>query len=62
MAVCYLDADDKPTERLVQVKEVTEKTGEGLANEILTSLAECKIDKEIMCFQTYDSSANMYVG
>ncbi len=59
VAVCYLDADDKPTERLVQVKEVTEKTGEGLANEILTSLAECKIDKEIMRFQTYDSAANM---
>ncbi len=59
VAVCYLDADDKPTERLVQVREVTEKTGEGLANEILTSLAECKIDKEMMRFQTYDSAANM---
>ena len=59
VAVCYLDADDKPTERLVQVKEVTGKTGKGLANEILTSLAECKIDKEMMRFQTYDSAANM---
>ncbi len=59
VAVCYLNADDKPTERLVQVREVTEKTGEGLANEILTSLAECKIDKEMMRFQTYDSAANM---
>ncbi len=62
VSVCYLDADDKPTERLVQVKEVTEKTGEGLANEILTSLAECKIDKEMMRFQTYDSAANMSAG
>ena len=59
VSVCYLDADDKPTERLVQVKEVTEKTGEGLVNEILTSLAECKIDKEMMRFQTFDSAANM---
>ena len=57
VSVCYLDAADKPTERLLQVKEVTEKTGEGLANEILTSLAECKVDKEMMRFQTYDSAA-----
>ena len=59
VSVCYLDADDKPTERLVQVKEVTEKTGEVLTNEILASLVECKIDKEMMRFQTYDSAANM---
>lgn len=59
VAVHYLDKDGTPAERLVQVKEVTDKTGEGLAQEILSSIAESKIDKDMLRFQTYDSASNM---
>ena len=59
VAVRYLDANDKPTERLVLVKEVTVKTGEVFANEILLSLVQCKINTEMLRFQTYDIASNM---
>ena len=58
VAVHYL-ANDQPVERLVQVKEAMDKTGEGMANEILSSLAECKMDNAMLRFQTYDSASNM---
>jgi hypothetical protein len=50
VAVRYLVTNNHPVERLVQVKEATDKTGEGMANEILSSLAECKIDNSIVTF------------
>ena len=59
VAVRYLDTNDQPVERLIQVKEATDKTGEGMANEILSSLANCKIDNSMLRFQTYDSASNM---
>ena len=59
VAVRYVTADGKPTERLLQTKEVTDKTGEGLAAAILSSMDECKIDKEQLMFQTYDSASSM---
>ncbi|XP_028394403.1 uncharacterized protein LOC114518580 [Dendronephthya gigantea] len=59
VAVRYLDTNDQRVERLIQVKEVTDKTGEGMANATLSSLAECKIDNSTLCFQTYDSASNM---
>ncbi|XP_028394420.1 uncharacterized protein LOC114518605 [Dendronephthya gigantea] len=59
VAVRYLDTNDQRVERLIQVKEVTDKTGEGMANAPLSSLAECKIDNSTLCFQTYDSASNM---
>ena len=59
VAVRYLDTNDQPVERLIQVKEVTDKTGEGMANEILSLLANCKIDNSMLCFQTYDSASDM---
>ena len=38
VAVCYVDENNVPNERVLEMKETTNKTGEGQAEEILDSL------------------------
>ena len=55
----YVDKDGNPQERLVDIKEIHDKTGEGHAQGILSSLNEKSIDTDNTVFQSYDYTSSM---
>jgi hypothetical protein len=55
----YVDKDGNPQERLIDIKEIHDKTGEGHAQGILSSLNEKSIDTDNTVFQSYDYTSSM---
>ena len=55
----YVDKDGNPQERLNDIKEIHDKTGEGHAQGILSSLNEKSIDTDNTVFQSYDYTSSM---
>ena len=55
--------EDSPSfavkERLIEVKETTDKTGNGQASDILTSLEDSGLKSSELVFQSYDFASNM---
>ena len=59
VAVRYIDEENCPHERVLEMKETTDKTGEGQAKDILKSLEWRNVSQENLVFQTYDYTASM---
>ncbi|XP_028414896.1 52 kDa repressor of the inhibitor of the protein kinase-like [Dendronephthya gigantea] len=59
VAVRYIDEDNHPRERVLEMKETTDKTGEGQAKDILKSLNSKYLKKEDLVYQSYDYTASM---
>lgn len=55
----YIDEDGNPQERLIDIREIHDKTGEGHAQEILSSLNEKSVDTDNIVFQSYDYTSSM---
>ena len=61
VAVRYVNVEGCAKERLIEVKEVSDKTGEGLCHAILGSIQNAEIDPNCLAFQSYDY-ANVMCG
>jgi hypothetical protein len=48
-----------PIERLVDIKDINDKTGDGQAQEIIASLDKKLLDKDGIVFQSYDYTSSM---
>ena len=59
VGVRFVDAKDKPKERLLAITEICDKTGKGFAEAVLKSLSENNVNTEYVRFQTYDSTASI---
>ena len=59
VGVRFIDSNNKPKERLIDTAEIQDKTGEGMAKGIVKSLTIHNINKNLIRFQTYDSTASM---
>ena len=60
VAVRYVDENNVPNERVLEMKETTDKTGEGQAKEILDSFkARIPSGHDALVYQTYDYTASM---
>ena len=60
VAVCYVDKNNVPNERVLEMKEKTDKTGEGQAKEILDTLkARIPSGQDALVYQSYDYTASM---
>ncbi|CAB3983432.1 zinc finger MYM-type 1-like [Paramuricea clavata] len=55
----YVDKDGIPQERLVDIRELHDKTGEGHAQEIIFSLNAKSVDTNGIVFQSYDYTSSM---
>ena len=55
----YVDKDGLPQERLVDIRELHDKTGEGHAQEIISSLNAKSVDTNGIVFQSYDYTSSM---
>ncbi|CAB4028662.1 zinc finger MYM-type 1-like, partial [Paramuricea clavata] len=55
----YVDKDGIPQERLVDIRELHYKTGEGHAQEIIFSLNAKSVDTNGIVFQSYDYTSSM---
>ena len=55
----YVDNENHPQERVLEIKETTIKTGEGQAKEILKSLESRGAPKSDLVYQSYDYAASM---
>lgn len=56
----YVDLDSNlPVERLVDIKDVKDKTGDGQAQEIVASVDRKLLDKDSIAFQSYDFTSSM---
>lgn len=55
----YVNDAGKPTERLLDVRETVDKTGLGQAKDILSTIEQCGVDTDDLCFQSYDFAAAM---
>ena len=47
----YVNDVGKPTERLLDVRETDDKTGLGQAKDILSTIEQCGVDTDDLCFQ-----------
>ena len=61
VAVCYVDENNVPNERVLEMKETTDKTaGKGQAKEILDSLkARIPSGQDALMYQSYDYTTSM---
>ncbi|XP_050064221.1 zinc finger MYM-type protein 1-like [Aphis gossypii] len=61
MSVCvrYVDSSGKVLERLIELVEVTDKTGKGTAQNISDVLTKNYLDLERIVFQSYDYASSM---
>ena len=60
VAVRYVDENNVPNERVLEMKETTDKTGEGQAKEILDTLkARTPSGQDALVYQSYDYTASM---
>ena len=59
VAVRYVDEENSPTERVLEMKEAIDKTGEGQAKEILESLESEISSTDGLVYQSYDYTASM---
>ncbi|XP_029342231.1 zinc finger MYM-type protein 1-like [Acyrthosiphon pisum] len=61
MSVCvrYVDSSGKVLERLLELLEVTDKTGKGTAQNICEVLTKNCLDLERIAFQSYDYASSM---
>ena len=60
VAVRYVDENNVPNERVLEMKETTDKTGEGQAKEILDTLqARIPSSQDALVYQSYDYTASM---
>ena len=59
VAICYVNKEGTPCERLLETKKVVDKSGAGLAKVILEAIQERKINTDTIRFQTYDSASVM---
>ena len=55
----YVDKEGVPQERLVDIKEIHDKTGEGHAQEILSSFHAKSVNTDGIVFQSYDYTSSM---
>ena len=55
----FINSNNKPKELLIDIAEIKDKTGEGMAKGIVKSLTMRNLNKYIVRFQTYDSAASM---
>ena len=55
----YVDVEGNPQERLVDIKELHDKTGDGHAQGILSSLNDKCLDTTNIVFQSYDYTSSM---
>ncbi|XP_025192653.1 uncharacterized protein LOC112592715 [Melanaphis sacchari] len=54
VVVRFVNDKGKPEERLLEVREIVDKTGKGMANEILETLSTNNLDLQNLVFQSYD--------
>ena len=59
VAARYVNEENCPQERVLEMKETSDKTGEGQAKDIIKSLELRNLSKENLVFQTYDYTASM---
>ena len=59
VAARHADEENCPQERVLEMKETSDKTGEGQAKDIIKSLESRNLSKENLVFQTYDYTASM---
>ena len=59
VAVRYVDGTNSPRERVLEVKEAIDKTGQGQAKEILDSLNSRVSNESELLYQSYDYTASM---
>lgn len=59
VVVRFVNDEGKPEERLLEVREIVDKTGKGMANEILETLLTNQLDLQNLVFQSYDFANNM---
>ncbi|CAB4040431.1 Hypothetical predicted protein, partial [Paramuricea clavata] len=50
----YVKDAGKPTERLLDVRETVDQTGLGQAKDILSTIEQCGVDTNNLCFQSYE--------
>jgi hypothetical protein len=55
----YVNDAGKPTERLLDLRRTVDKTGLEQAQDILSTIEQCGIDTDDLCFQSYDFAAAM---
>ena len=55
----YVNATGKPTERLLDLSKIEDKTGLGQAKDILSTITRCGLNTDSLCFQSYDFAAAM---
>ena len=55
----YVDKEGGPQERLVDIKEIHDKTGEGHAQQILSSLNAKSVNTDSIVFHSYDYTSSM---
>ena len=55
----YVNAAGKPTERLLDIRKTVDKTGLGQAQDILSTIEQCGMNTDDLCFQSYDFAAAM---
>ena len=58
-AIRYVNFNGEPCERLLEVKELLDKTGEGHVDSLLASINKNGLDCSRIAFQTYDYAATM---
>jgi len=59
VVVRFVNDKGKPEERLLEVREIVDKSGKGMANEILETLRTNNLDLQNLVFQSYDFANNM---
>ena len=59
VAVRYVNTDNEPRERVIEMKETRDKDGKGQAKDILTSLISNGLSRDELAFQSYDYTASM---
>ena len=57
--VRFVNSDGDPCERLIEVKELLDKTGEGHVDSLLASIHKNGLDSARIAFQSYDYAATM---
>ena len=55
----YVNSTGKPTERLLDLSKTEDKTGLGQAKDILSTITQCGLNTDSLCFQSYDFAAAM---
>jgi hypothetical protein len=59
IVVRFVNDEDKPEKRLLEVREIVDKTGKGMTDKILETLHANQLDLQNLVFQPYDFANNM---